>query len=188
MVKKYLLVLLAAVLALAACSGVASPAATPTPSEPWTTHTEEPLGIRVSYPEAWAMKSEDGGLYLSDDEANFGSPVVPDGAAVVIATFPTSDFKDITDPVKLLNVYHENFQALGGVLEPDGEPETLTIHDNPAAFARYTGTMFEQEGAFTLTAIVHDDTAAAVFTMDTTTGGIHKERLRRIAESVEFLK
>ncbi len=188
MVKKYLIVLLAAALALTACGGAASPAATPTPSEPWATHTEDALGIRVSYPEAWAVKSEDGGLYFSDNEANFGSPVVPDGAGVVIATFPTADFKNITDPVELLNVYHENFQALGGVLEPDGEVETLTIHDNPAAFARYTGSMFDQPGAFTLTAIVHNDMAAAVFTMDTTTGGIHSERLRRIAESVEFLK
>ncbi len=188
MVKKYLIVLLAAALALTACGGAAFSAATPTPSEPWTTHTEEPLGIRIAYPEAWAVKSEDGGLYLSDDEANFGSPVVPNGAGVVIATFPTSDFKGITDPVELLNAYHENFQALGGVLEPDGETETLTIHDNPAAFARYTGNMFDQPGAFTLTAIIHGDTAAAIFTMDTTTGGIHSDRLRRIAESVEFLK
>ncbi len=187
MVKKYLLVLLAAVLALTACSGASSPAASPTPSEPWTTHTEEALGIRLAYPETWAVKSEEGGFYLSDDEANFGSPIIPDGAGVVIATFPVSDFNDINDPVELLEAYHQNFEALGGVLEPEGETESLTIHDNPAAFARYTGTMFDQPGAFTLTAIIHGDMAAAIFTMDTTENAIHSDRLRRISESIEFL-
>ncbi|RMF44206.1 MAG: hypothetical protein D6755_09430 [Anaerolineae bacterium] len=186
MFKKKWLLSLVLVFLLGACGGKATDA--PASDEPWTSHTDTTLGISVEYPADWALKSdsEGGGLYISNDVSNFGSPIIVNGVGVIVSAFPISDFNGITDPAKILDIYFSNLQSLSADLTPVGETETLRIHGNPAATARFQGTAFDQQGEFTFTAIVHGDTIASVLTIDTTTSGEHTQRLRRIAESVTF--
>ncbi len=185
MSKKVALLGFAFVLLLSACSG--NRTAAPADDEPWTSHTDETLGISLEYPAAWAIKNDpDGGMYISNDESNFGSPIIVDGAGVIVSTLSTSDFDGTSDPVQILDVYFQNLQSLNADLTPIGKTETLTIHGNDAATARYQGTIFDQQGELTFTAIVHGDRIASVMTIDTTASGEHSQRLRRITESVTF--
>ncbi len=188
MLKKLFFFVAVSALLLTACGGQAVSQATPTPSEPWTTHTDDGLGISVQYPEAWALKSDlEGGLYISNDASNFDSPIIVNGVGVIISSFSTADFNNATDPAEILDTYARNFEAMSANLEQVGETESLTINGKPAAFARYRGTAFDQEGEFTFTTIVNGDVAASVLTIDTSEGAVYSERVRRIAESLAFL-
>ncbi len=187
--KTLFIVALIALFVLSACSSAGSSNAVPTPSEPWASLDEDTLGVHVSYPEAWAYKVDpEGGLYISNDEANFGSPIIVNGVAVIISAFDSADFNNLTDPSEIVGVYYQNLQSLSADLQPIGEVETLKIQGNPAAIAHYQGTAFDQEGEFTVTAIVQESRVISALTIDTTEGHTQSQRLRQVVESLDFLK
>ncbi len=187
--KTLFVVAFIALVVLSACSSAGSSKTVPTPSEPWTNLDEETLGVHVSYPEAWSYEVDpEGGLYISNDETNFGSPMIVDGVAVIISAFDSADFSNLTDPTEIVGVYYKNLQSLSADLQPVGEVETLKIQGNPAAIAHYQGIAFDQNGEFTVTAIVQESRIISALTVDTTEGGSQSQRLRQVVESLDFLK
>ncbi|GAB4529088.1 MAG: hypothetical protein Fur0018_15480 [Anaerolineales bacterium] len=187
MSKKILAILMGCALILLLTACVARGNAIP--DKGWTTLTEETLGISVSLPDTWASKSTpDGGLFISNDAANFASPIIVNGVAVAISTLDSAQYNNLTDPIAIVDTYAQNIQSIGASLQPIGAVETWESQGYPAATGRYRGTLFDQAGEITFTAIVHGSRIASIMTIDTTDGQTQTQVLQQITRSVAFLK
>lgn len=163
---------------LAGCSGANA--------VPMDDYESTDLGIVLGKPESWVLEEADGVLYMATTQDALDSQALEDQAAISISTSTTYDFNDMEDPVAIVNEFMSRFQSTNEGLEITQETAALTIQGQSAAQTAFNGTVANQPGFFTLSAIVRDGKVIVLFSIDGSTDSHYAEVIQQVTDSLQF--
>jgi len=149
----------------------------------WQSYQNSDLGISFEHPQTWLIQEANGVIKLTGEQEDVDNELTT-GASATIMLATTTDFDGWSDPSDILGLYMEYLELGRENLEKLGEPEYITIQDQPAGIVSYRGTVREQSGLFTAVVVVNEEHIALVLTFDGSEGEQHQETLERFAQSI----
>ena len=151
----------------------------------WTTFSSDIHKLQFEHPKDWVVDE-------LDDTINIGSSLdalnsgINDGAGASITPASISDFNGATEPMAVLELFREFFEAGREDLTVLSNPELLTINDLPAVSMAYNGKILDLSGIFVMTIMVQDVDVLLRQTIAGSITGEFNESLERFRNSVRF--
>ncbi len=155
-------------------------------AEQWTTYESELWGVAFEMPSQWVVSDEGDGVYVADSQDNLETDIFQDGGGIVITTSPLMDLGGLDDPVTLIDFFSEFIAGAGSDMSVLKETAQLTIKGQPAATTTLQGRMEGQEGYYTITVIVGEETVVLSIAVDTTADNAFEATIDRITKSITF--
>ena len=149
----------------------------------WQQYQNDSLGISFEHPQSWMIQEANGVITLAGEQEDFDEGLTT-GASATIMVATTSDFDGWNDPGDILGLYMDYFEMGRENLEKIGEPEFITIQDQPAGLVSYRGTVLDQSGLFTAVVVINEERIALLLAFDGSDGEQHQETLERVAQSI----
>ncbi|MBN2146937.1 MAG: hypothetical protein JW726_06095 [Anaerolineales bacterium] len=152
----------------------------------WKRIESPSLHLSVSVPDDWVMSFESDVLYLSSSQEALDSKVYEEQAAVSLAITGLEELEGAAEPSEIVDNFLLRFSRTSDDLQVTSETTPGKVQGQPSASASFHGVIGEQEGDYTLTAIVHDQQAIIIFTIDGSAEGSFAKILAQITSSVSF--
>jgi hypothetical protein len=174
---KFIVIAIVVGLFLSACSSLSNP------DDGWQIFTDDELGISFEVPDTWVSEVEGDVITVAVDQEALDNGIINGaGASITLAT--ARDFDGFSEPGGILELFMDYFEYGRTDLERIGDPELITVQEQPAGTISYRGTVRDRSGYFTATVISNDENIALVLTIDGSENEEHLATLDRITQSI----